>query len=175
MFLKFYRLIRYDWPLHFVLIFTNWLPDNVALMNFRGWLASFFFKECGPNLCLGRNVTFYNPSKVIIGRDVYIAYGCWFMASFGIRIENEVNFGPYVVVVTANHSLENGSYAFGENGKKAEVVIGEGSWIGAHASILPGARVNDGVLIAANCVLNSETEKFGIYGGVPAKLIKIEN
>jgi maltose O-acetyltransferase len=171
---KLKRLLRYDLPLHFVLLLTNWLPDNVVFMNFRGWLASFFFNKCGSNLCLGRNVSFYNPSQITIGNNVYIAMGCWMMASNGIAIEDNVLFGPYVTVVTANHSLKNEAYAFGEDGKKSFIRIQSGSWIGAHVAILPGADVNKGVLIAANSVLNSETIAYGIYGGLPGKLIKIE-
>jgi hypothetical protein len=42
---KLYRLQRFDWPLHFVLLFTNWLPDNVFFMNLRGFFASFFLRN----------------------------------------------------------------------------------------------------------------------------------
>ncbi len=71
-----WRLLRYDLPLHFVLRLTNWLPDNVMFIRLRGRLARPFFKSCGTRLGLGRNITFYNPSKIEIGEDVYIGYGC---------------------------------------------------------------------------------------------------
>ena len=102
--IKAYRLIRYDLPLHFVLVLTNWLPDNVPFMRFRGWLASFFLAECGKNLTLGRNITLYNPSKIAIGSNVYIAYGCWLSATEKIVIEDEVLFGPYCVLTAGDHT-----------------------------------------------------------------------
>ena len=35
---KIARLVRHDRPLHFVLLFTNWLPDNSFFCGFEdGW------------------------------------------------------------------------------------------------------------------------------------------
>ena len=110
---KIFRLFRYDWPLHFILLLTNWMPDNVFVIRLRGKLASPFFKKCGKKLGIGRGVTFYNPSQIEIGDWVYIAYGCWLQGSFGIKISDEVLFGPYVVVATSNHTRQEGSWRFG--------------------------------------------------------------
>ena len=169
---KWYRLLRYDWPLHFVLLLTNWLPDNVVFVRFRGWLARPFFKKCGKNLGLGRDLTFYNSSQVILGENIYIAKGCWFLALDEIRIEDEVIFGPYVVVVTANHSCANGSYKTGPIVDKKPVVVGRGAWIAAHSTILPGSNIAPCTLIAANSVFGGGTVRGGVYGGVPARKIK---
>jgi acetyltransferase-like isoleucine patch superfamily enzyme len=173
MYKKIYKLLRYDWPLHFVLVFTNWMPDNVAIMTFRGWLASFFFNQCGNNLSLGRNITFYNPSKITIGNNVYIANGCWFSSSDGVVIKDNILFGPYVIVVTSNHSIKNDAYFWGEPINKARVEIRSGAWIGGHVTLLPGSTVAECCLIAANSVYKGESIIKGIYAGQPAKLIKV--
>ncbi len=166
-----WRLLRYDLPLHFVLWLTNWLPDNVIFINMRGRLASPFFKKCGRKIGIGRNVTFYNPSEIVIGDFVYIAYGCWFLGSGSLIIEDEVMFGPYVVISPGNHTKVNGSFRNGPAESKF-VRIGAGSWIGAHVTIVVGAEVGKGCLIAANSVLNKKVEDDSLYGGVPAKFIK---
>ena len=49
------RLFRFDWPLHIVLIFTSFLPDNVIFLKIRGLLCKPFFGSCGKNLRLERN------------------------------------------------------------------------------------------------------------------------
>ncbi len=169
---KFYRLIRYDWPLHFILTLTNWFPDNIALLRLRGFLCRPFFKKAGSNIQIGRGVTFYNPSNVTIGSDVYIAKDCWFSAGEEIVIGNKILFGPYVVVVTGNHSIAKGSYYDGPPVERKKVVIGDGSWIGAHATILSGVEIGATTLLAANAVLSVSTEPRSIYGGIPAKFIK---
>lgn len=165
------RSLRYDWPLHFILLLTNWLPDNVAFIRFRGVLARPFFKSCGSRLGIGRNVTFYNPSKIVIGNSVYIAFGSWFSGGYGITIEDEVLFGPYSVVATSDHTMMDGSYRFGKpNG--APVVIGRGSWLGAHVTILKGVYVGRGCLVAANSVVTGSVAPFSVVGGVPGRVIK---
>lgn len=166
-----WRLLRYDLPLHFVLRLTNWLPDNVRFIRLRGRLARPFFKSCGRRLGLGRNITFYNPSQIEIGDDVYIAYGCWFNGSGGISIKDEVLFGPYAVIVTSNHTLLNESYRFGEP-IKAPILIGKGAWIAAHVTILAGTEIGKGALVAANSVVSKVVNDLTIMGGVPAKKIK---
>lgn len=108
------QLFRYDWPLHLVLFLTNWLPDNVIFLRLRGYLARPFFKECGGDLRLGRNVSFYNPSNIVFGSNIYIAYGCWFSAGDRIEVEDEVLFDPYVCVASSNHTRLGGSYRYGQ-------------------------------------------------------------
>jgi len=166
-----WRIIRYDYPLHFILALTNWLPDNVFFIRLRGKMARPFFKKCGKNLGIGRNVTFYNPSKIEIGKSVYIAYGCWFLGAGRLVIDDEVMFGPYVVTTPSNHTKLKQSYRYGVP-KKGEIYIGKGSWVGAHSTIVLGARMGVGSLLAANSVLNSNVEDGAIYGGVPARFIK---
>lgn len=172
---KVYRLFRYDWPIHFILFFTNWLPDNVFFLRLRGKLASPFLRQCGKNLRLGRDITLYNSAKIFIGNNVYIAKGCWFSGTYGITICDDVMFGPYVIIVTSNHSINDGIYTSENDVTKEQVIIGKGSWISSHVTILPGTTIKETVLLAANSVIKGKTTKFGVYGGVPAKLIKIAN
>lgn len=168
---KIHRLLRFDWPLHFILIITNWLPDNVFFINLRGRLARPFFKKCGVNLGIGRNVTFYNPSKIEIGNSVYIAYGCWFLGAANLVIEDHVMFGPYVVISPGNHTKNDGAFRNGIP-KFSDITIGRGSWIGAHCTIVLGGNVGKGTLIGANSLLNIHAENDSLYGGVPAKFIR---
>lgn len=168
---KIKRILRYDLPLHLVLLVTNWLPDNIVFIRLRGLLARPFFRKCGRNLRIGRNVTFYDPSKIEIGNSVYIALGTWLSGGYGITIEDEVLFGPYCVVITADHTMKDGSYRFG-GPKGAPVAIRKGSWLGAHVSVMKGVDIGQGSLIAANSVVSKSIEPFSVVGGVPARLIR---
>ncbi len=161
--------LRYIWPLHFVLFLTNWLPDNIVFIRLRGYLASFFFKKCGKNLRLGRNITFYKSYEMEFGDNIYIAYGAWLNGE--IHIDNNVMFGPYCMVASSNHTFKNGSFRYGENESKGLIKIGSGSWVGGMCSILAGGGLGKNCLLASNSVLNKIMEEGSIYGGTPAKLI----
>lgn len=168
---KIIRLIRYDWPLHFVLMLTNWMPDNVFILKFRGFLARPFFFNCGKNLRLGRNLTFYNSSKISLGQNIYIAQGNWFSAMAMITIEDEVIFGPKSVITSANHSMINNSYRFGPSIEKP-ISIRRGSWIAANCTITPGSSIGEAVLISANSVVRGEIPSKIIWGGNPGQILK---
>ncbi len=151
--------------LHFVLLFTNWLPDNVIFLRFRGFLANFFLMGTCKNLRIGRNVTFYNPSKIYIADDVYIAYGNWFAASHEkIIIEDEVMFGPKSIIVSGNHTLSKGSYRYGKT-KGKSIIIKKGAWIGGNCSILAGSEIGSGTAVGANSVTSKKIPSNSVYVG----------
>lgn len=168
---KIKRLLRHDLPLHFVLLLTNWLPDITFCLRLRGALAALFLGSCGKNLRLGRDITFYNPSQIHVGSDVYIAKGCWFMAGETIMVGDEVLFGPYCVIVSSNHTRLNGSYRFGPANQQP-VRIGRGAWIAAHAIIGAGAEVGPGSLVSAQAVVVDQFPADVMLGGQPARVIK---
>ena len=51
-------------------------------------------------------------------------------------------------------------------------MIEDDVWIGANCTILDGVRIAKGCIIGAGSVVSKSTEPFGIYAGVPARLIK---
>lgn len=168
---KLHRILRYDWPLHFVLLFTNWLPDNIIFLRLRGFLASFFFGSCGRNLRIGRNNIFYNSRTIHFGSDVYIAHNNWFCSGGSIYIDSEVLIGPYNCFVAAAHSKRNGSYRYGGE-DKPNIKIGFGTWISSQCVISGGSVIGKGVLVAANSFVKGRLLNNGVYAGNPAVLKK---
>lgn len=168
---KIYRNLRYDWPLHFVLLLTNWFPDNTPFLRLRGGLARLFLGSCGKNLRLGRNISFYNPSVISIGNDVYIANGCWFMGGEIILVGDEVIFGPYCVVVSSAHTRSQRSYRYGEP-RQMPIKINRGCWLSAHVTVTGGSTIEDGTLIAAGAIVNGEIPSDVVAGGMPARALK---
>lgn len=165
--------MRYDWPLHFVMILTSWLPNNIVFFRFRGWISSPFFGSCGKNLRLGRNITFYNASLIEFGRDVYVAIGCVFLANDKIQVGNEVLFGPSVVIATGGHTKDQGSFRFGLS-KTAPITIGAGSWIGANTTLTRGAHIGKGCVIGCNAaVTRGKIPDDSFAAGVPAVVKKV--
>jgi acetyltransferase-like isoleucine patch superfamily enzyme len=56
---------------------------------------------------------------------------------------------------------------------KGGIVIGNDVWIGANATILSGAKIGHGAIIAANSVVTDDVPDYAIIGGVPGKIIKM--
>lgn len=57
---------------------------------------------------------------------------------------------------------------------KAEVQIGDGSWIGENVSII-GEIVGKNCVIGANSVVTKDIPDFSVAVGIPAKIIKQYN
>jgi maltose O-acetyltransferase len=166
-----FRLLRYDWPLHFVLLLTGWLPDNVIFYRLRGWMVRQFLGSCGGNLRIGRNVYLHNPKNIDLGQSVFLAYGCCLIANGEIRIANEVMLGPYCVLAAGNHTRTNKSFRYGP-AQCAPVTVGEGTWIGAHSTLTAGVTIGSGAVIAAGAVVTKDIPADVMAAGVPARIVK---
>lgn len=55
---------------------------------------------------------------------------------------------------------------------KGDTVIGNDVWIGQYATIMPGIKIGNGSIIAANSTVTKNVEPYSIVGGNPAKLIR---
>jgi acetyltransferase-like isoleucine patch superfamily enzyme len=56
---------------------------------------------------------------------------------------------------------------------KGSVIIGSDVWIGMGTTIMPGVKIGDGAVIAANSHIVTDIPPYGIVGGNPGKLIKL--
>ncbi|MDG1904434.1 MAG: CatB-related O-acetyltransferase [Arenicella sp.] len=61
----------------------------------------------------------------------------------------------------------------GHPSTNGNVLIGNDVWIGANATIMSGVSVGDGACIAAHSLVTKNVEPYSIYGGNPAKLIRL--
>lgn len=55
---------------------------------------------------------------------------------------------------------------------KGDTLIEDGVWIGMRAMIMPGIRIGEGAIIAANSVVTKDVEPYAIVAGAPATRIK---
>ena len=166
------RLLKYLW-FHFVTLATCWLPDVRLVLWLRGFLLRPAFKSCGGNLQVAQRVAINFPNRLEIGCNVFIATGCWLHAQGGIALEDEVQLGPYAVLVAGDHTAIDGSYRFGP-GNPAPIRICHGSWIAAHSTVTKGVYMGRGSLLAANSVATHNIPPFTKVGGVPARIIQKE-
>jgi acetyltransferase-like isoleucine patch superfamily enzyme len=162
--------LRYALPLWFVQFLTNWLPDNRITIRLRGFLMSPFFGKCGRNLQVARNLTFLNSTGISIGRDVYIATGCWIDGIGGLTIEDEVEISPFVVITTSSHCFKNGSVRFG-GARSGPVTVGRGSWLASHVTVVAGTKIGRGTIVGANAVVSRDLPDNVFAAGAPAKVI----
>ena len=91
-----------------------------------------------------------------------------------VIISNHVMIAPGVTILGKMHEFSNSKIPMVLQGDKKvrPTFIEDDVWIGTNAIIMPGIEISKGCIIGAGSVLTKSTEEYGVYGGVPAKLIK---
>jgi acetyltransferase-like isoleucine patch superfamily enzyme len=114
----------------------------------------------------------YNGT-IEIGNHSVIGVGNWLQGSGSIKIGNDVIIGPYVAIVSTNHSYEDvGTPVAQQPLKTGEVVIEDDVWIGAHCTIALNVRIGAHSIIGAHSFVNKDVPPFSVVVGSPAKVIK---
>ena len=80
--------------------------------------------------------------------------------------------GPFVFITTEAFSYSKQEPHKPHSGHAESVYIGSNVRIGAHAIILPGAKIGDGSSIGAGSVVTCEVPPNTVFAGNPAKFIK---
>lgn len=105
-----------------------------------------------------------------IGENVFINSGCRFQDQGQIIIGDESLIGHNVVFATINHD-----YNPSNRGTMylKPIELKERTWIGSHATILPGVTVGKNSVVAAGSVVTKDVPPDTIVGGNPAKFLAI--
>ncbi len=105
-----------------------------------------------------------------IGKGVFINHACSFLDLGGITIEDDVQIGPKVNLITENHPLDPSTR---KSLDLKSILIKRNAWIGAGANILPGVTIGENSVVAAGAVVNKDVPDNTVVGGIPAKTIRV--
>lgn len=119
---------------------------------------------------LGPHITMVTPEEVSCGPGTFINAEV-FLDRGGITLGSNVYIGPRAMLVTSNHPIGHAGRRAGD-GAPDPISVGDGTWIGAGAIILPGVMVGSGCVIGAGAVVTKDCESNGLYVGVPARRIR---
>jgi galactoside O-acetyltransferase len=162
-------------------------------------LSALGFQSLGDNLRISRRASFYNTAKISIASNVRIDDFCIVSAGEGgvaignfihiaaytsiigggsVHIEDFANISARVSIYSSNDDY-SGEYLTGpmipsEYTKitRASVHIKRHTIIGCGSVILPNVVIGEGAAIGALSLVKDNCIDFGVYCGVPAKLIK---
>lgn len=134
------------------------------------------FAECGERCYI--ELPFHSNwggHHVHFGSDIYANSNLTLVDDGHIFVGDHVLFGPNVTVATANHPLEPEPRAKGLQYNR-DVRIGENTWIGAGAIIVPGVTIGKNVVIGAGSIVTKDIPDNVLAVGNPCRVIrKIES
>lgn len=137
--------------------------------------------SCGKNAQFGTDFQAYGIQNIHLGNDIAFGTDNTLMCTRAkIQIGDHVMTGPGVTFITGGHRYDvvgRTMKSIGNDEKLPEndqdIVLEGDNWIGANSTILKGVTIGKGAIVAAGAVVSRSLEPYGIYGGVPAKLIKM--
>lgn len=147
------------------------------------WIRPFAKLSIGSECYIGRNVIFDVGSDLqrckglTIGDKTWISQNCLLQTAGNISIGENVLIGEYSSIRDATHSYHDLQEAIKDQPSiVGELTIENNVWIGRGCLILGrpgGIKIGAGSIIGANSVVTQSIEKNTIWGGVPARLIKV--
>ena len=134
----------------------------------------------GNNVSIGKNTTIEcsgtmkNLGKgLVVGNNVGLGTHGFFGCAGGVEIGDDTIFGNFVSLHSENHVFEDINTPIRCQGVTRQgIKIGRDCWIGAKVTILDGAVIGNGSVVAAGAVVRGEFPPYSVIGGVPAKVLK---
>jgi acetyltransferase-like isoleucine patch superfamily enzyme len=130
----------------------------------------------------GKGVVIYpgvwiSPGRNLVVEDhVDLAKDVLITTSGGVKIGARTLIGYRTQIISSNHSIPPIGLPFPISGDAhAPVIIGKDVWIGANCIITPGVNIGEGAVVAGGSVVTKDVPANAIFGGVPAKLIKMRD
>ncbi|WP_461533204.1 DapH/DapD/GlmU-related protein [Sinomicrobium sp.] len=111
--------------------------------------------------------------KIEVGNNFYANSGCHFLGE--ITFGDDVMIGPKTIIWGRDHGMAIDMPMYGQEHKKAPVVIGNDVWIGAGVIILKGVTLGNGVVIGAGSVVTKDVPDNAVAMGNPARVIKFRD
>lgn len=165
---------------------TDWMQRYNSLpysdRSKRYGMICELFGSVGTNVSVGDGTIIGFGDNIHIGNNVSINYRCILNDCNSIIIGHDVLIAPGVQINTASHptrlserltpnwSSDSGEYRWRTYAKP--IIVGDGCWIGANATIIGGVTIGDGAVVAAGAVVTKDVEPNTMVGGVPADKIK---
>jgi acetyltransferase-like isoleucine patch superfamily enzyme len=135
----------------------------------------------GDNVSIGRNTIIectgnlqHLGKGLKVGNNVGLGTDNFFGCAGGIEIGHDTIIGNFVSFHSENHKFESIQIPIRLQGVSHQgIKIGNNCWIGAKVTILDGAILGNDCILAAGAVLKAGIyPDRGIYGGIPAALLK---
>lgn len=152
--------------------FKNLIIGDNSLIS-----GNYFFEcedaqiEIGNDTFIG-NSTFVCATKIIIGSQVLISWGCTIMDNNAHSLIFEERKND---VHDWKRSIEEGTigkYKDWSNVSKGTITIKNKAWIGFNVIILKGVTIGEGAVIAAGSVITKDVPDYAVVAGNPAVVLK---
>lgn len=125
----------------------------------------------------GSGIIFHGDGQIKIGKESYIGIDSAIQSRSGCKvvIGDRCAISHNVKIYTSNYDADEIIRNHTKNlTKEGDVIIGDNCWIGVNVLITEGVHIGSNVVIGGNSVVTKSFPSNCVIGGVPAKIIKVQ-
>jgi len=130
-----------------------WFPPY-----FRPHLLKIFGGKVGRRVLIRHDVRIMWPWKFSAGDDCWIGEGARIINLETVSLGDDVCLSQEVMVCTGSHDYRKSSFDY----RNAAIKIGDGVWVAARATLLPGVTVGECSVVAAGEIVRHDIPNFKI-------------
>jgi virginiamycin A acetyltransferase len=148
-------------------------PLSKGKRNVKVGRFTYYDDDEAPETFFERNVRYHFEfigDRLVIGPFCAIAKGATFIMNGANHQMTGFSTFPFAIFRNGwDEGFDINSYGEGVRGNTK---LGADVWVGANATILPGIKIGDGAIIAANAVVSKNVKPYTIVAGNPARRIR---
>jgi maltose O-acetyltransferase len=110
-------------------------------------------------------------SRLRVGSSCWFNVGCFLNVGADISIGDRAALGHHVMILTETHAIGDPTRRAGALAA-FPVHIGNGAWLGARCTVLPGVTIGEGAVVAAGAVVTKAVAPNLLVGGIPARPLR---
>lgn len=124
----------------------------------------------------GAGIQLYGTGRIELGDGSYVGELCTLQAAPNevVRVGRHCSISHNVRVYTSTAVADANFTAGPPPTVSGSVAIGDGAWIGANTYIGPGVTIGENAVVGANSVVTRSIPSSQIWGGVPARFIRVK-
>lgn len=177
-FIEFFVLISIKFKIVIAKIYGDEILNRVVETCSERNLA-FILSKLGCKVDMSSNLkselildnTYFNYKNLTIGKNCFIGRKVFLDLVEKIVIEDEVVVSSKVTIFTHQDVGDRIMKKYYKR-KTGDVILKEGCYIGANATILCGVTIGKCSVVGAGAVVTCDVPDYTVVGGVPAKIIK---
>lgn len=147
-------------------LFVRWLPK--PFYRWHVLLLKAFGCKINGHVFIAPTARIYAPWLLTMDEGSCLATRSEVYNLGPVEIGKRTTIAQYAYLCNGTHDLSLSYLPL----LVGDMRIGDDVFIGAKALILPGLEIADGTVVGAGAVLTKDTERYGTYGGNPARFIR---
>lgn len=120
--------------------------------SIRSRILRFFGASIGSRTNIRHGVHVHWPWKLSVGDDTWIGVGAWILNLAPVTIGDDVCISQQVMLCTGSHDADDPAFEF----DNAPIVVNDGAWLAARATVLRGVTIGTGALVGATTLVVSD-------------------